>query len=46
MSTTLLNVESLSKHYEGRQGLIGRLTGAPHTVVRAVNDVSFSVQRG
>ena len=44
--TTLLKVDSLSKHYEGRRGLIGRLTGVPHTVVRAVNDVSFSVERG
>ena len=42
----LLSVEHLSKFYEGRRGLIERLTGVPHTVVRAVNDVSFTVAKG
>ncbi|HEX9856988.1 MAG TPA: ATP-binding cassette domain-containing protein, partial [Paracoccaceae bacterium] len=42
----LLQVDHLSKHYEGRRGLIERLSGAPHTAVRAVNDVSFSVAKG
>ncbi|MDT8858084.1 ATP-binding cassette domain-containing protein [Paracoccaceae bacterium Fryx2] len=43
---TLLQVDHLSKHYEGRRGLIERLTGVPHTVVRAVNDVSLTVAKG
>ncbi|PKP75483.1 MAG: peptide ABC transporter ATP-binding protein [Alphaproteobacteria bacterium HGW-Alphaproteobacteria-6] len=43
---TLLKVEHLSKHYEGRRGMIERLTGTAHTVVRAVNDVSLTVDRG
>jgi peptide/nickel transport system ATP-binding protein/oligopeptide transport system ATP-binding protein len=44
--TPLLQVEHLSKHYEGRRSLIERMTGVPHTVVRAVNDVSLSVGKG
>jgi len=44
--TPLLTVEHLSKHYEGRRGLIERVTGVPHTVVRAVNDVSLTVDKG
>ena len=43
---TLLKVEHLSKHYEGRRSLAERLTGVPHTVVRAVNDVSLTVNKG
>ncbi len=43
---TLLKVEHLSKHYKGRRGLIERLTGTPHTVVRAVNDVSLTLDKG
>ena len=43
---TLLKVEHLSKHYEGRRSLGERLTGVPHTVVRAVNDVSLTVNKG
>ncbi|PKP70699.1 MAG: peptide ABC transporter ATP-binding protein [Alphaproteobacteria bacterium HGW-Alphaproteobacteria-4] len=42
----LLTVEHLSKHYESRRGLVERLTGVPHTVVRAVNDVSLTVAKG
>ncbi|MBW6507538.1 MAG: ATP-binding cassette domain-containing protein [Rhodobacteraceae bacterium] len=42
----LLTVEHLSKHYEGRRSLIERMTGVPHTVVRAVNDVSLTVAKG
>ena len=44
--TPLLKVEHLSKHYEGRRSLIERMTGVPHTVVRAVNDVSLTVAKG
>lgn len=43
---TLLKIEHLSKHYGGRRSLIERLTGVPHTVVRAVNDVSLSITKG
>lgn len=43
---TLLKVDHLSKHYEGRRSLGERLTGVPHTVVRAVNDVSLTVNKG
>jgi peptide/nickel transport system ATP-binding protein/oligopeptide transport system ATP-binding protein len=43
---TLLQVDHLSMHYEGRRGMLERLTGTPHTVVRAVNDVSLTVDRG
>ena len=43
---SLLKVEHLSKHYEGRRGLIGRVTGSPPIVVRAVNDVSLTVEKG
>ncbi|MDP4033914.1 MAG: ATP-binding cassette domain-containing protein [Pseudorhodobacter sp.] len=44
--TALLQVEHLFKQYESRHGLIERLTGVPHTVVRAVSDVSLTVNKG
>jgi len=43
---SLLTVENLSKHYVGRSGLLGRLTGTPPAVVRAVTDVSLAVEKG
>ncbi|WP_374643534.1 ABC transporter ATP-binding protein [Tabrizicola sp.] len=43
---SLLRVSCLSKHYEGPRSLVRRLSGVAHTVVRAVNDVSLSVDRG
>ncbi len=43
---SLLKVEGLSKHYEGRHSLLERMTGRPHTVVRAVNDIDLSVEKG
>ena len=43
---TLLQVEGLSKQYEGRRSLAQRLTGAPRSIVRAVNDVSLTVDKG
>ena len=43
---SLLQVENLSKDYEGRRSLVDRLTGRPRTVVRAVNGVSLSVRKG
>lgn len=42
----LLSVEHLSKFYGGKPGLTARLIGAPGLVVRAVNDVSLTVERG
>lgn len=42
----LLSVEGLRKHYVSRPGLIGRLFGGETERVRAVDDVSFRVQRG
>ncbi|QKV20013.1 ABC transporter ATP-binding protein [Oricola thermophila] len=42
----LLQVEKLSKTYLGRSTLLDRITGAVPPTVRAVNDVSFSVERG
>lgn len=43
---TLLQVTGLSKHYETRRSLAQRLTGTPQSVVRAVNDVSLTVEKG
>lgn len=42
----LLRVDRLTKHYAGHRSLGQRLAGIPQTVVRAVNDVSLSVERG
>jgi oligopeptide/dipeptide ABC transporter ATP-binding protein len=44
--STLLSVEGLSKSYVGAPSLIARLTGTKPTVVRAVSDVSLTVNRG
>lgn len=43
---SLLKVEGLSKHYQGKHGLFDRLTGARHTVVRAVNEIDLTVEKG
>ena len=43
---SLLQVENLSKVYQGRGGLVQRLTGHTPPAVRAVNDVSLTVKRG
>ncbi|MES0880805.1 ABC transporter ATP-binding protein [Roseibium sp. SCP14] len=42
----LLQVTKLVKHYDGRRGLVGRLTGNPGSIVQAVNGVDFSIRRG
>ena len=42
MTTSLLRVERLVKHFPIRRGLFGRATGA----VRAVDGVSFTLQAG
>jgi len=43
---SLLKVENLSKHYEGRRGLFDRLTGRPEFVVRAVSGINLTVEKG
>ena len=42
----LLEVRRLAKHYVGHRSLGQRLAGMPQTVVRAVNEVSLSIDRG
>ena len=46
MTSTLLDVRDLVKHYDTRRGLWGRITGNPGVLVQAVNGVSLSIQRG
>ena len=41
-----LEVRNLQKHYPIGRGIIGRLSGAPEPIVRAVDGVSFDLQRG
>lgn len=43
---SLLQVTDLSKHYVARRSLGQRLSGAPQSVVRAVNGVSLAVEKG
>jgi oligopeptide transport system ATP-binding protein len=43
---TLLKVENLTKHYGGRQGLLGRLAGSPPLRLVAVDEVSFTIRQG
>ena len=42
----LLRVEGLSKHYVGSRSLGQRIAGVPRTVVKAVSDVSFEINKG
>jgi oligopeptide/dipeptide ABC transporter ATP-binding protein len=42
----LLEVSHLAKHYQKSRGMLGALTRKPHEVVRAVDDVSFSIEKG
>ena len=42
----LLRVERLSKHYVGSRSLGQRIAGVPRTVVKAVSDVSFEINKG
>ncbi|MBD3677444.1 MAG: dipeptide ABC transporter ATP-binding protein [Rhodobacteraceae bacterium] len=42
----LISVENLEKAYLGRLSIADRLTGRTHTVVQAVNGVSFDIKRG
>ena len=41
----LLRVEHLSKHYVGNRSLGQRIAGVPQTVVKAVSDVSFEINK-
>jgi len=42
----LLEVRDLAKHFPLRDGLLGRLTGRPPRLLRAVDGVSFAVEAG
>ena len=42
----LLDVQNLVKHYDGRRGVLGKLTGNPGDLVRAVNGVSLRIGAG
>jgi oligopeptide/dipeptide ABC transporter ATP-binding protein len=42
----LLEVRDLVKHYDGRRGVLGRITGNPGVLVRAVNGVSLTIDGG
>ncbi len=44
--SALLDVQHLGKDYLGRRTLAERLTGAPRSVLRAVDDVSLTIERG
>ena len=46
MTTPILTVTRLVKHYEQSRSIADRLTGKPQTTVHAVNDVSFVIERG
>ncbi len=43
-AAALVEVEGLVKHFPGERGFFG--LGRPHTVVRAVDDVSFAIPAG
>jgi oligopeptide/dipeptide ABC transporter ATP-binding protein len=42
----LLEVSHLAKHYEKSRGALGALSRTPRRVVRAVDDISFSIEKG
>jgi oligopeptide/dipeptide ABC transporter ATP-binding protein len=42
----LLEVSHLAKHYEKSRGTFGALSRRPRSVVRAVDDISFSIEKG
>lgn len=46
MTTPILTVSRLVKHYEQSRSIADRLTGRPQATVHAVNDVSFVIERG
>ena len=45
-SQPILQVDDLAKHFAIKRGLIGTLRGAPQRDVRAIDGVSFELQRG
>ncbi|NNF78513.1 MAG: ABC transporter ATP-binding protein [Rhizobiales bacterium] len=42
----LLDVHGLTKHFDVRPSLLGRLLGKDEHVIKAVEDVSFSIKKG
>jgi peptide/nickel transport system ATP-binding protein len=46
MSETLLEVEDLQKYYEDGGSLVDRLLGEETTAVKAVDGISFEIERG
>ena len=42
----LLDVRGLTRHFDVRPGLLGRLFGAQAQVIKAVENVSFSIGEG
>lgn len=42
----LLRTRGLVKHFDGRRGLWGRMTGNPGSLVQAVNGIDLSIERG
>ncbi len=46
MSTAMLSVSGLVKHYEQTRSMAQRLLGKPRTWVHAVNNVNFEILRG
>ena len=42
----LLEVRDLAKHFPLRDGLLGRLTGRPPRLLRAVDGISFAIEAG
>jgi oligopeptide/dipeptide ABC transporter ATP-binding protein len=42
----LLEVSHLAKHYEKSRGTLGALARKPREVVKAVDDISFSIEKG
>ncbi|MDH3662600.1 MAG: ATP-binding cassette domain-containing protein [Alphaproteobacteria bacterium] len=46
MNGPLVNVQNLVKHYDSRRGRFGRLIGQPGHLVRAVDGVSLTLERG
>lgn len=46
MSTPILSIQGLVKHYEKSRSMVERMLGKPRAVVHAVNGVSLDVGRG
>lgn len=46
MTTPILTVSRLVKHYQKDRSIVERLSGKPQATVHAVNDVNFTIGRG